>query len=1366
PNSGIFKPITGDIDFLAILNLDGSVPGLFKRLRVYRKMIAEGLQHGESFSFFMKELREGWLRCCSPTTRGGEGERMLAATPSGQLLTTQFVDDLSVIEGGANNALKVGEGEFAFFAGTMSEIHSAERLASETIPAALRRDAVPYVSVSALARMVEELDAEIERDGGVPVRMGPDGQPEIYSPEPATDPTPGPALLHSLHAKRVRPAAAGGEDEEIDAELARLLGQGWVPERDIQPPGASGGQWRPATAAEVRTGPAGAGIRIAPYTYLVRDLAAGESILPVMSASDLGLPSGSPFFAVGDVVVIDPGGPAEEFATLASIHPFTLSHPLRNLQEVGTTVLFLSGVAEPDKVPGALPARENLLVWLRADAGLSLTDGTNVISWTDQSRNGFVFAAPTEVTRPEWVANSTSGVPAVRFAAASNPRLQANLGRTLTNATIFTLARWVDTSNGHRYVYAFGTRDYSGLMMTLARRDRDQAYHYDGAAERFADNTIPGTDLRVFTQVFGEGGPDRHRLSVDLRTVLDTRTTVGRAYSAVATNVVLGNYVTGSYGFVGDLVEWLVYDRVLSVEERLEVEEYLSQRAGRGPFVTPGSLDLSASEILDYDVAAAPVGSWSLDMANRQLIQTGVGDPSLALSGFAEAGQVIRAKISADAGSGALGVVFGYEHRGSFLLFDWRQATGQEADWGTASTGMRLRSFHPPEGQDPTGADFWSGLDPNRVTTWRTNTLPWVAGREYDVVIRLGEDQTVVEVRFGASMLETWIVPELRGITGQFGHYAYGLSHARFGPVVLPGAVPLITAIEVDDVGRSTVRWMNGAPPFVVESTADLSGGAWYPVTPATPNYSSTLQSEEETMLFRVRSAGVVPDGDIDGTGGRSQTFGNDGGLWRVDGSAPTRIEAENFDEGGEGVAYHETTAQNQGGAYRAEAVDVYATGDFGGGHTVASIVAGEWLEYTIRVEQAGAYRLRARTARGQSGNRTVRFLFNGEDKTGSLVVPPTGDWESYATVESEAFELTAGAQILRADLGGGGFNLNWIEIVPARPVVRTTFGNNGQPWAIGSTTATRIEAENFDEGGQGLAYHETTPQNAGGAYRAEAVDVFATTDSGGGHTVAWTAVGEWLDYTIRVEQAGSYRLRARAARGQSGARTVRFLFDGVDKTGNLVIPATGNWEAYTTVESGRFDLAAGQQTLRMDVTSADFNLNWVEIVPVVPVARTTFGNDGNPWLVTPAGPVRIEAENFDEGGPDVAYLDADSINQGGAYRSEDVDLQPTTDTGGGFNVLAIEPGEWLEYTIDVQAAGAYQFRFRTARSPAGSRALRVLVAGVDKTGSVTIPRTVGWQTWTTVTKTGVSLDPGIQTLRIQTDVGGFNLNWVEIAPE
>ncbi len=162
---------------------------------------------------------------------------------------------------------------------------------------------------------------------------------------------------------------------------------------------------------------------------------------------------------------------------------------------------------------------------------------------------------------------------------------------------------------------------------------------------------------------------------------------------------------------------------------------------------------------------------------------------------------------------------------------------------------------------------------------------------------------------------------------------------------------------------------------------------------------------------------------------------------------------------------------------------------------------------------------------------------------------------------------------------------------------------------------------------------------------------------------------------------------------------------------------------------------------------------------------RGTFGNNGNPWPIAPGGTTRIQAENFDTGGQGVAYNDSDAANNGGQYRtSERVDIQATTDAGGGYNVGWIAAGEWLEYTVNVAAAGTYDLKLRVARQPSGSSSLRVLFGGVDKTGSLAVPSTGGWQTWADVSRTGVSLAAGQQLLRVSMTGGSFNVNWVEIA--
>ena len=75
--------------------------------------------------------------------------------------------------------------------------------------------------------------------------------------------------------------------------------------------------------------------------------------------------------------------------------------------------------------------------------------------------------------------------------------------------------------------------------------------------------------------------------------------------------------------------------------------------------------------------------------------------------------------------------------------------------------------------------------------------------------------------------------------------------------------------------------------------------------------------------------------------------------------------------------------------------------------------------------------------------------------------------------------------------------------------------------------------------------------------------------------------------------------------------------------------------------------------------------------------------------------PGRIEAEDYDTGGEGVAYHDNETANLGGVYRpAEGVDIERLP-AGDGFNVGWIRPGEWLRYTVNVSAGGAYPVRVR-----------------------------------------------------------------------
>jgi carbohydrate binding protein with CBM6 domain/phospholipase D-like protein len=143
--------------------------------------------------------------------------------------------------------------------------------------------------------------------------------------------------------------------------------------------------------------------------------------------------------------------------------------------------------------------------------------------------------------------------------------------------------------------------------------------------------------------------------------------------------------------------------------------------------------------------------------------------------------------------------------------------------------------------------------------------------------------------------------------------------------------------------------------------------------------------------------------------------------------------------------------------------------------------------------------------------------------------------------------------------------------------------------------------------------------------------------------------------------------------------------------------------------------------------------------------------------------PGTIQAEDF-EGGQNVGYFDTTAGNSGGQYRATDVDIEATSDAGGGYNVGWMSATEWLKYTINVAAAGTYTLQARVACSGAGGT-FHVEVNGRDVTGPLSVPNTGGWQNWITLSPS-VSLSAGQQPMRVVLDTAGpggavGNLNWI-----
>jgi hypothetical protein len=140
--------------------------------------------------------------------------------------------------------------------------------------------------------------------------------------------------------------------------------------------------------------------------------------------------------------------------------------------------------------------------------------------------------------------------------------------------------------------------------------------------------------------------------------------------------------------------------------------------------------------------------------------------------------------------------------------------------------------------------------------------------------------------------------------------------------------------------------------------------------------------------------------------------------------------------------------------------------------------------------------------------------------------------------------------------------------------------------------------------------------------------------------------------------------------------------------------------------------------------------------------------------------PGTIEAEHYDLGGEGVAYHDLSAGNSGNTFRTDNVDIEASTDTGTGYNVGWVQAGEWLEYGVNVTTAGTFSLDVRVAATAAG-KTFHIEMDGVNISGTITVPNTTGWQIWQTVTVTTSSLTTGQKIMRIVMDSGDFNLNKV-----
>jgi hypothetical protein len=207
-------------------------------------------------------------------------------------------------------------------------------------------------------------------------------------------------------------------------------------------------------------------------------------------------------------------------------------------------------------------------------------------------------------------------------------------------------------------------------------------------------------------------------------------------------------------------------------------------------------------------------------------------------------------------------------------------------------------------------------------------------------------------------------------------------------------------------------------------------GLAWNPVGDAPIPMSATIQIGLAVTSHN-NAASVLGTATFDGVslaaaggttpyGGAALAIGATQGRWY-------RIEGENYDLGGNGIAYWDTTPGNAGGTYRNDDVDIEAACG-NGCYDVFDIAPGEWERYTVTAT-AGTYNIQL----GVSSSGTSHMHLNdenGTNLTGPLTVASTGALSVFQVQSpTVSFPLTAGLHTLQIVYDDGSMDLNWIQL-------------------------------------------------------------------------------------------------------------------------------------------------------------------------------------------------------------------------------------------------------------------------------------------------------------------------------------------------
>ena len=223
-------------------------------------------------------------------------------------------------------------------------------------------------------------------------------------------------------------------------------------------------------------------------------------------------------------------------------------------------------------VDAAAPPTTGLKLWLKADAITGIGNGNPIATWPDSSGLGNNATQGTPAYQPTFVSADLNGEPAVRFTSANTQCMTIGSG---FNGNLNTLTEIAVLKASHAYAL-FQSQPYQGDNLCFDNYTDTISHACDISANVDASKFPTGG---MVTVTCNRDGGNHLLLSTYSNGALFSGPITGDTNTIYIYNSSLANNNNSVY-FNGDLCEFMVYDHVLTPNDKQTVESYLAGKYG------------------------------------------------------------------------------------------------------------------------------------------------------------------------------------------------------------------------------------------------------------------------------------------------------------------------------------------------------------------------------------------------------------------------------------------------------------------------------------------------------------------------------------------------------------------------------------------------------------------------------------------------------------------------------------------------------------------------------------------------------------------------------------------------------------------